>query len=311
MECSASGMTGAESVPTGKRQNMIDIDTRFILLLGTPLRQSFAARMQNRAYEAMGLNMLYGDCETGPEHLGEIVSGLRRMPNIAGFAVTKPCKEKVLPYLDELDPLCEKMGACNTVLRKEDGTLVGYNTDGAGFLASLREEAGIDVRGKSFFCIGSGGAGRAICSVLAYNGAKKIYVAARHRENADRLAKDINRNFAPAAESVPYGDFSHVEDCDVVINASGVGMVRSGESPMPKELMLPGRLCFDAAYNPSRTQFLTDAGEKGCRILNGLGMSLYQGAAQIKIWTGREAPIEVMRQELLDILRETNRGEKG
>ena len=289
---------------------MLDSETEFIYLIGTPLGQSYAAKMQNRAYEVMGLNMCYAYCETGSEHLGEIVSGLRRMPNIAGFAVTKPNKEKVLPYLDELDPLCEKMGACNTVLRKEDGTLVGYNTDGVGFITSLREEAGIDVRGKSFFCIGSGGAGRAICSVLAYNGAEKIYVTARHQENADKLADDLNRNFAPVAESVPYGDFTRVKDCDVVMNASGVGMGKGGESPMPKELMLPGQLYFDATYNPSKTQFLMDAEEKGCRILNGLGMSLYQGVAQIKIWTGREAPAEAMRQELIDILRELNQGGK-
>lgn len=289
---------------------MIDINTKFIMLIGTPLKHSFAARMQNGGYEAAGLNMCYCYCETGNEHLGDIVNGLRWMPNIAGFAVTKPNKEKVLPYLDELDPLCEKMGACNTVLRKEDGTLVGYNTDGVGFITSLREEAGIDVRGKSFFCIGSGGAGRAICSVLAYNGAKKIYVTARHQENADKLADDLNRNFAPVAESVPYGDFSLVKDCDVVMNASGVGMGKGGESPMPKELMLPGQLYFDATYNPSKTQFLMDAEEKGCRILNGLGMSLYQGVAQIKIWTGREAPVEAMRQELIDILRELDQGGK-
>lgn len=282
--------------------DMLDSGTEFIYLIGTPLGQSYAARMQNRAYEVMGLNMCYAYCETGSEHLGEIVSGLRWMPNIAGFAVTKPNKEKVLPYLDELDPLCRKMGACNTVLRKEDGTLVGYNTDGAGFITSLREEAELDVRGKRFFCIGSGGAGRAICFELAENGAEKIYIAARHRENAERLSEELNTGFAPIAESVPHGDFSRVKDCDAVINASGVGMVREGESPMPKEFMLPGRLYFDAAYNPFKTRFLMDAEDKGCRILNGLGMSLYQGAAQIKIWTGRDAPLDAMRRELMDIL---------
>lgn len=284
---------------------MINIDTKFIMLVGTPLRQSFAARMQNSGYDAAGFNMRYCYCEAGSEHLGEIVNGLRWMPNIAGFAVTKPNKVKVLQYLDELDPLCEKMGSCNTVLRKEDGTLVGYNTDGIGFLTSIREEGGIDPAGKTFFCIGSGGAGRAMCSVLAYSGAKKIYVTAAHKENADKLAEDLNRNFAPVAEAVPFGDFSKTAECDVVMNASGVGMGKTGgESPMPKELMRPEQLYFDATYNPAKTQFLVDAVEKGCRILNGLGMSLYQGVAQIKIWTGKDAPVEAMRQELLDIISE-------
>ena len=284
---------------------MIDVHTKFITLLGTPLGQSFAARMQNRAYEAMGLNMCYTYTEIGDEHLGDVVNGLRHMPNIAGFAVTKPNKVKVLPFLDELDPLCEKMGSSNTVVRKQDGRLIGYNTDGVGFYTSLCEEAGLDVEGASFFCIGSGGAGRAMCSVLAYHGAGKIYVTAAHDENARRLAEDINRNFAQIAEYVPNGDYDAVSGCDAVLNASGVGMGRTqGASPIPKEVLHPRQFCFDACYNPAKTQFLLDAEEQGCRILNGLGMSLYQGAAQIKLWTGLEAPVEVMRQELQQIIAE-------
>ena len=103
----------------------IDIHTRFITLLGDPLAQSFAARMQNRGYEAAGLDLVYFYTVTGPEHLGEIIQGLRHMP-FAGFAVTKPNKVKVLEYLDELDPLCAKMGSSNTVVKLPDGRLKGY-----------------------------------------------------------------------------------------------------------------------------------------------------------------------------------------
>ena len=119
----------------------IDIHTRFITLLGDPLAQSFAARMQNRGYEAAGLNLVYFYTVTGNEHLGEIIQGLRHMP-FAGFAVTKPNKVKVLEYLDELDPLCAKMGSSNTVVKLPDGRLKGYNTDGVGFYRAL-EEAGV------------------------------------------------------------------------------------------------------------------------------------------------------------------------
>lgn len=282
----------------------IDINTRLITLIGTPLGQSFAARMQNAGYEAAGLNLRYFYCEADTSHLAEIISGIRHMPSFAGCAVTKPNKVQVLQYLDELDPLCEKMGACNTVV-KRDGKLVGYNTDGAGFYRSLTEEAGLDPAGKSFFCFGAGGAGRAICSVLAYHGAGKLYITDIFEESGRSLAADINEKFAPVAEFVPSGSYETLARCDVVINASGIGFGATvGQSPVPREHLRPHQLCFDAAYNPPKTRFLMDAEEIGCPILNGLGMSLYQGVAQVELWSGQAAPVEAMRQELLQILAE-------
>lgn len=283
----------------------IDINTKMITLLGTPLSQSFAARMQNKAYESAGLNMCYFYTEIDNEHLGEVVNSLRYM-NFAGCAVTKPNKVKVLEYLDELDPLCEKMGSSNTVVKTPEGKLVGYNTDGVGFYTSLTEEGGIKVNECVFFCFGGGGAGRAMCSILAYHRARKIYITDAYEECAISLVGDINEKFAPIAEFVPLGDFSKLAACDVVLNASGVGMGSTiGQSLLPKEYIKPSQFYFDACYNPAKTQFLLDAEEKGCRILNGLGMSLYQGAAQIELWTGQKAPVEVMRQELLKIVAES------
>ena len=288
----------------------IDINTQMITLLGTPLGQSFAARMQNRGYEAAGLNMLYFYTEVDNDHLEDVVNGLRYM-NFAGFAVTKPNKVKVLQYLDELDPLCRKMGSSNTVVRTPEGKLIGYNTDGMGFYTSITQDAGIDVEKNIFYCVGSGGAGRAICSILAYNNAKKIYITDMIEEAARSLVDDINTHFAAETGNVPVAEFVHHDDlskigcADVLINASGVGMGKTiGKTSIPKEYIRPEQFCFDACYNPAKTQFLLDAEEKGCRIMNGLGMSLYQGAAQIKLWTGKDAPIEAMRQELMDILAE-------
>ena len=286
---------------------MIDIHTKLITLIGEPLGQSFAARMQNRAYEAAGINMRYFYTETGSAHLEEILSGIRYMPSFAGAAVTKPNKVAVMRFLDELDPLCEKTGACNTVVKQPDGTLKGYNTDGIGFYTALREEAGINVTGKTFFCFGAGGAGRAICSALAFYGAKRICITSRTPESRETVAEKINANFAPVAEAVAQGDYSTLPECDVIINASGVGMGKTeGCSPLPKAQVVPGKLYFDACYNPAKTQFLLDAEAAGCRILNGLGMSLYQGAAQIELWQEKKAPVEEMRRELLKILKENN-----
>ena len=301
---------------------MININTRFITLIGTPLSQSFAARMQNAAYDAADINMRYFYTETDSEHLGEIINGIRYMPSFAGAAVTKPNKVKVLQYLDELDPLCEKMGACNTIMKLPDGKLRGYNTDGIGFYTSITTEAGIDVKGETFFCIGAGGAGRAICSVLAYYGAKKIYITSLYDEETEETVEKINRNFGrrskpgadandtiSPAQAVNHGDYSCLKDCDMIINASGVGMGKSaGTSPVPKEHLVPGKFYFDACYNPEKTQFLMDAESIGGKIMNGLSMSLYQGVTQIRLWSGKEAPVEVMRQELKNILEEKNRG---
>ena len=288
----------------------VDINTKMITLIGTPLSQSFAARMQNTGYEAAGLNMLYFYTEADKEHLGDIVNGLRYM-NFAGFAVTKPNKVRVLRYLDELDPLCQKMGASNTVVKTPEGKLVGYNTDGVGFYTSLTQEGGIQVDQSVFFCFGGGGAGRAMCSILAYHGARKIYITDIFEPCAKSLVSDINENFAPVAEFVHHGDFSKLAACNVILNASGIGMGQHiGESPLPKEYIQPSQFFFDACYNPDRTQFLMDAEEKGCKVLNGLGMSLYQGAAQIELWTGKKPPVEAMRQELLKIVTEQQAAEK-
>lgn len=284
----------------------VNINTKMVTLLGKPLSQSYAARMQNAAYRAAGINMLYFYTEVENDHLPDVINGIRHM-NFAGFAVTKPNKVEVMKYVDEVDPLCEKMNASNTVVLK-DGKLKAYNTDGIGFFRSLQEEAPeIDVKDSVFFCLGAGGAARAICSVLAYNGAKKIYIASRTISKVKELADDINDKFAPVAEVVDMQNTDLMKEkvtaSDVIMNNTGLGMpVSIDKTPIPKEYLRPGQLCFDAIYNPSKTRFLIEAEEVGCKIMNGLGMSLYQGAAQIELWSGMEAPIEAMRQELLDIL---------
>lgn len=153
------------------------------------------------------------------------------------------------------------------------------------------------------------GAGRAICSAAAYHGAEKIYVTDIFAESAQALARDINAHFAPVAEYIPHGDYAAIAGCTMVVNATGIGMGESiGQTPLPEEYILPQQFYFDACYNPDRTQFLINAQRKGCKTLNGLGMSLYQGVAQIELWTGRPAPVEAMRRELMSIITEKQHG---
>lgn len=282
----------------GKTKNMNEHDRKYVTLIGTPLRQSYAARMQNRAYAAMGVNLHYTYCEAGTEHLGEIVAGLRYMPCAAGFAVTKPNKVKVLEYLDRVDALCGRIGACNTVVKAPDGALVGYNTDAEGFMLSMRG-SGVDVRGKTAFCIGSGGAGRAIAFALAGMGCGRIYLCSNYGISAAHLANDLDGAYPDIAAAVGAGDTARIAESDIVVNASGVGMGASeGISPIPAALLHEGQFCFDACYNPPETKFLADARERGCRTMNGLEMSLYQGARQIELWTGKRPPLEIMREEI-------------
>lgn len=282
------------------------IHTKFVTLIGTPLDQSFAARMQNTAYEAAGIDMHYFYTEADGTHLDRIMDGIRYMPSFAGCAVTKPNKVQVMQYLDGADPLCEKMGACNTVVRTPEGKLIGYNTDGIGFCRSLRREAGLDPAGRRFFCLGAGGAARAICAALAYEGAAEIIVTSRTAQSRETLVRDVNERFSPVARAAEPGDLSAFARCDAILNVTGVGMGKSvGLSPVPKQAIPSGTLCFDACYNPARTQFLLDAEARGCPVLNGLGMSLWQGAAQIELWSGRAAPVDAMRRELLAIVGRT------
>ncbi|MDO5061560.1 MAG: shikimate dehydrogenase [Peptostreptococcaceae bacterium] len=284
----------------------VNINTKMVTLLGKPLSQSYAARMQNAAYRASRINMLYFYTEVDNEHLGDVINGLRYM-NFAGFAVTKPNKVEVMKYVDELDPLCQKMNASNTIVCR-DGKLIAYNTDGTGFYRSLQEEApDIVLSDNVFLCMGAGGAGRAISSVLAYNGAKKIYIGDVDYQAAKELADDINNNFSPVAELFDPLDKDElkkaVANAQVVMNNTGIGMAATADqTPIPKEFLRSGQLCFDATYNPSKTRFLMEAEDAGCRIMNGLGMSLHQGAEQIELWSGEKAPIEVMKQELFAIL---------
>ncbi len=285
----------------------ITVDTKMIALLGNPLRQSFSPRMQNEAYEAAGLDYHYFPVEVENDHLGDVINGLKYM-NFVGFAVTKPNKIEVIKYLDEIDELAEKMGSCNTIVNN-NGKLKGYNTDGEGFVRSLLNETDCKLEDSVFFCFGAGGAGRAICSTLAFRGAKKIYIVDKFEESSQSLVEDINTKFAPVAELV---DFENVEEINkkvsssnVVINASGIGMYpHLDEVPVSKESLNSSQICFDATYNPLKTKFLVEAESIGCKILNGIGMVINQGVIQYSLWTGLPEPIETFTKSIEKIISE-------
>lgn len=280
-------------------QKIPGVDTRLIALLGTPLRQSFAARMQNAAYARLGLDYWYFPVEIDQDKLKVVLDGLREM-NFAGFAVTKPNKIKVLEYLDALDPLAERIGSVNTLVLR-DGRLTGYNTDGIGWVQSLKEAfPHLSLPRSRFMLYGAGGAARAVATTLASEGVACLYITDVVEAAAQSLVGDLNR-FGDVARHVPFDAQPHrlLGEVDVLVNASGIGMgAHLGESPVPATSLHPGLHVCDLAYNPAHTQLLLDAQARGCAgVLNGLEMSVIQGAKQVALWApGTPEPVAIMRE---------------
>lgn len=280
--------------------------TKLIALLGEPLTQSFAAKIQNEAFQTEGLDYFYFPVEVGNEGLKSVLDAARVM-NFAGLVVTKPNKMFVCDLLDELEPLAKAMGSVNTVVKTEDGKLVGHNTDGLACVRSLQEDGGADVEKSVFFCIGAGGVGRAIAYTLAYCGAKKIYVTDIAPKAAESLRQAIESSYPGVAETVAMDDLDRVHEIsdqsDVILNLTGLGMGKYiGKMPFSDRIFHAGQLAFDAIYNPAETKFLEEAKKKGCAVLNGMSMNVYQGAIGFQFHTGRQAPIEQMRKTVERLL---------
>ena len=285
--------------------SMVSVDTKLIGLLGYPLKQTFAPRMFNETFRKLGMDWFYFPIEVQPDNLGTIVKAIRCM-NFAGFFVTKPNKIRILEHLDELDELAERTGSVNTVT-SSGGRLRGYNTDGTGFVQALAEETGLDLGRSTFLVFGAGGASRALCFALASRGAKKLYVIDRLDEASEALARDLNGRLRQCAQAVPFagapvGDL--VGESDVLVNASGVGMYpHTDETPVDRRHLREGLLVCDLTYNPPRTRLLLDARQAGCRIMNGVGMAVHQGAQGFALLTGRPEPTRIMRQAMRRIMK--------
>lgn len=275
----------------------ITVDTKLVALLGTPLRQSISYLLQNQVYQQMGLDFFYFPMEVEQaEALPDVLAGVRRM-NFGGLGVTKPYKEAILPYLDECDEAVRQMGACNTICVK-NGRLIGHNTDGVGCVNSLKNEGGLQLSGKRYIIFGAGGAARAVSFALAREGAAEI-IFADINEHGQQLAKSLNDFYPNLARSFlvrQTEELAHiVPQMDVVMNMSGLGMApHEGETPVNSDWLRPNQFCYDAIYEPARSQFLADGEQAGCKTQNGLGMVIYQGLEQIRLWTGMTPEAEIM-----------------
>jgi shikimate dehydrogenase len=275
---------------------VVDVNTKLVGLLGTPLGHSFSPAMHNKAFETLGLNYFYLPIEVTAENLPTVAAGLAKM-NFAGYNVTIPHKIRIMDCLDAIDPLAQAIGAVNTVVL-ENGRATGFNTDGEGFVRSLEAESGIAVGEKCYFIIGCGGAARAIAMTLAFKGAPKIYLCNRTEQKAHEQAAEINAKVRPCCEVVPMDPnriAPSVREADVLINTTSIGMHPDEDrSPIDGDLIPAGMVVSDIVYNPARTKLLRIAEEKGCQTVPGLGMLVYQGAEAFRKWTGAEPPVDVM-----------------
>ncbi len=264
-------------------------------IIGCPLGHSISPAMHNAAFKELDLDFEYVPLEVDPEDLGEALKGLRAM-HFAGFNVTIPHKETIVPYLDEVTQLARRIGAVNTVLNQE-GKLVGYNTDGPGFIDSLKEDAGFNPKGKKCVILGAGGAGRAVAVSLSQNGSELISIYDIFSEKAEKLAEYINGAVVKDLQK-------EIAAANLLVNASPIGMQPNiDDSPLPENIKLHQKLLvYDLIYNPPETKLLHLAKKAQAKAISGLGMLVRQGALAFTIFCGKTAPVEIMWQAAREAL---------
>lgn len=269
-------------------------------LIGYPVEHSLSPAMQNAAFDALGVDGCYSLLPTQVGEFGERIERCVR-EGFAGWNITVPHKERMLPYLQGMSAEVKATGACNTV-QVEGGRLVGYNTDIAGFLFGLEEVGGIG-DGSRVVVLGAGGSARAAVYALASAG-HDVLILARNVGQAEGLAGSLRE----AAEGhIEHGELAagalnaSIQDASLLVNCTPAGMWPHTEAtPLPDGVVLPGHLLvYDLVYRPRPSRLLEIAASVGCRTQDGLAMLIGQGAAAFKIWTGQAPPQDVMREACL------------
>jgi len=262
--------------------------TKVLAVIGNPIEHSLSPQIHNTLCKELGLNYVYVPFKVETAFLEEAVKGFKAA-GMLGFNVTIPHKQNIMPYLDEITPEAELMEAVNTV-KISEGRLIGYNTDGIGFIRSLKAND-VDVKEKKVVIIGAGGASRGIAVKMALEGAAEIIILNRTLEKAQEISHVINSKIKKIAKADHMNQeilFHYANNCDIFINTTPIGMYPH-ENDCPIEdmnFLTENTVVCDLIYNPKKTVFLKKAEEKGCKIINGWGMLLYQAIEAFEIWTG-------------------------
>jgi shikimate dehydrogenase len=265
--------------------------------MGMPISENPTGLMMEAAFKALNLNWRYELFEVAEDSLKDALTGMRAL-GFKGMNFTIPHKVKVLNHLDEVASDAAIIGAVNTV-RIKDSKLIGENTDGKGFIRALTE-AGVSATANHVVILGAGGAARAITVELALAGTKRLSIVNRNAERGQTLIDLLNAKTPAEAKLEPWqSTYSIPADCDILVNATSIGLYPDTTKPnINYESLSKKMLVCDVIPNPPDTAFLQEARQRGARTLDGLGMLVYQGAIAFKMWTGQDAPTEVMKQAL-------------
>lgn len=271
---------------------MITGSTRLAAVIGDPVRHSLSPVIHNAAFAACGLDWVYLALPVAAGRGADAVAAMRTL-GIDGMSVTMPHKADVAGAVDELTPAAAALGVCNCLHRAGGGDrIVGHSTDGDGFVSAFRTRFGVDVAGRSFLVAGAGGAARSIVEALGRAGAGSITVANRTPSRAVEVAA-----LAPGAATTTLDDVDAVAAADVVVNTTAVGMdggPAPGEIPVPVDGLHPGQRVVDIVYKPRTTPLLAAARERGAETDDGVAMLVGQAALAFELWTGVQAPIDIM-----------------
>ena len=272
-------------------------------LFGSPVAHSISPMMHNEAFRQLDLDYVYLCFDVGTENLKTAVEGLKTI-GIRGFNCTMPDKNLMCELADKLSPAAKMMGAVNTVLN-ENGVLTGYNTDGVGYMQAVKD-AGYDIIGKKMTLLGAGGAATAVCVQAALDGVKEINVFSIRDQFYDRarqMIDTINKETNCKASLYDFEDESvlkkSIDESDILTNGTSVGMAPKTDACIIKDasFLHEGLIVSDVIYNPRETKLLQMAKANGCHTFNGLYMLLYQGAEAFKIWTGKDMPVEIIKEK--------------
>lgn len=276
-------------------------------IIGYPIGHSVSPRFQQAGLDYLSVDHRYLPYEVHPDQVGDFVASLRSDP-VRGINVTVPHKESVMPFLDEIDEWAAEAGAVNTIVNR-DGRLVGYNTDGYGFLRALRESAGLDPAGKRALILGAGGSARGVVQALLRADVAQLVIANRTLERAETLAALATNRGVPAraVDLVSLQSTDTAVQSDLIVNCTSLGMRHGPDdaaSPLPASRIPPSALVYDLVYNPMLTPLLREAHSAGASTLGGISMLVYQGAASFELWLERPAPVSVMMDAAMSAMRE-------
>ena len=274
----------------------INVQTQFCGVIGNPVEHSLSPAIHNAAFRKLSLNYVYLAWKV--DAIGDAIKGLRALGNFRGASVTIPHKVSAVPFLDDVESTARHIGAINTIVA-EQGRLIGYNTDATGALRALRE-GGVPLAGRRIVMLGSGGAARAIAFALAAgSGADKITLLGVDDKERAALASDLRSKSNVAIGDAFLDDSTlgrTIPEAQILIHCTPVGMSPKADATcVPATLLHPDLAVMDIVYNPRATRLLKDAERAGCKTIPGLEMFLNQAVAQFELWTGRPAPVEVMR----------------